>query len=111
MMEPSAPTIEDTDLDNFNLYDSSQFSASHVGVKQVKIDNDGLSLKSHWLDEFNFVRDSESSLLMLPGFLIMTNHPGKQRLIKAIEELQYRQDELKQDFSQAIIHLAQSIRY
>lgn len=104
-------TLEDKDFNNFALYNTSSFNASHVCVKEVTVETDGLTLKKHWLQEFNFMENSEASLLMLPGYLVLTNHPGKQRLIKAIEELQFRQDELKEDFSNAIIHLAQNIRY
>lgn len=110
-MDKQPTVLDDQSLHNFRINESCAFSSSHISVKQINVDNDGLLLKKHWLAEYNFMESTEASLLLLPGYLVVTNHPGKQKFIKAIEELQFRQDELKEDFSGAIISLAKQVRY
>jgi predicted nucleic acid-binding protein len=41
-------------------------------------------------------------VLMTPGCLVITTDPQQQAVLKAITELQLRQDETKQDFTDAI---------
>lgn len=101
----------DSEQCGFDDYSVNQFTASHVCVSQVSVGSEGVVLEKESLQEFNFLSGTQASVLMMPGFVVITNHPGKENILKAIEELQYRQDELKQDFSQAIINLAKSVKY
>ena len=108
MQEEVKFDIEENGLDD---YSASQFTASHVGVQKVEISGGGIALNEDCMQEFNFMEGAEASVMIMPGFMVVTNHPGKEKVIKAIEELQYRQDELKVDFSQAIIELVKSVKY
>ena len=80
-------------------------------VKNLTISSTGLSLKSKWLTPYNFIEGGEASMLVLPEYLVVTTHPALRQQLAAIQELQFRQDELKQDFSFAIQHLAHGVSF
>lgn len=71
-------------------------------VNNIRIKNNGLWLKPKPLCTYGFNSNTQATILFTQGTILITNQPHKQQLLSAIKELQYRQDELKQDYSQAI---------
>lgn len=93
----------------YSDYAQQRIDASYVNIESANIVESGIDIDAATLKQFNLGADSEATMLMMPGLLIMTNHPKKQEIMRAIEELQYRQDELKVDFSRAILALIRSM--
>lgn len=75
-------------------------------VKNLRISSTGLKLKSQWLAAYDFVQGGEASMLVLPQYLVVTTQPKLRQQLAGLQELQYRQDELKEDYSFAIERLA-----
>lgn len=71
-------------------------------VKQLHHKPRGFVLKSTWLTPFGFDHRSEATLLLTPGYLVITTQPKHQAILNAINELQLRQDEVREDFTGAI---------
>ena len=80
-------------------------------VKNLTVSSTGFSIKSKWLAPFNFVEGGEASMLLLPNYLVITDQPVHRQQLAAIQELQLRQDELKQDFTSAVQRLANDFEY
>lgn len=82
-------------------------------VKEFPLVEGNLVLKQRWLSlfhaNFNVTVPSQASLLVLPEYVLVTTQPQLCGQLAGIAELQYRQDELKQDFSQAIAGLLTQI--
>lgn len=80
-------------------------------VKDFRIKENGMCLKSKWITPFGFTQNTHVSMLVLPEYLVLTAQSNLRQQMMAIQELQFRHDELKQDFSQAIMSLAENMRY
>ncbi len=80
-------------------------------VKDFRIKSQGIDLKAKWITPFGFTQNTDVSMLVLPEYLVLTTQPNLRQQIAAIQELQFRQDELKQDFGHAILSLATHMRY
>ena len=91
-------------------YGRAALDASRVRVDVAKISEAGVTVAADVLSQFNLNADARPTMLIMPGALLMTNHPQKQEILRAIEELQYRQDELKVDFSRAILALVSKLQ-
>jgi hypothetical protein len=74
-------------------------------VNDINIKNNGLRLKPKLLQTYGFESNTQATLLLTNGYLVITNQDHKQQQLAAIKELLLRQDETKQDFSQAISSL------
>ena len=78
----------------------------HCFVKQISVTEQGVRLKPGWLQEIGWDPGASLYLIARPqGLLISPPHP----LLDAALELQLRQDEARQDFSQAIGWLIQGV--
>lgn len=80
-----------------------------LNVEHLKVSEDGIIIESSWLESFNFEPDTTARCLIRPGYLVITNLPDKLRIFDGLEELLYRQDEIKQDYSLPIAQLAQQV--
>lgn len=99
------------DVNSLSASSSVNSSISdQVNIKHVQVSGKGVRLKPSMLESFNFSKGSQASCLFLPGLVVLTNHPDKLTIFRAIEELQYRQDETKQDFAVPIMQLADVAR-
>lgn len=98
-------------------------SPDSIGFVRLTVDEMGLHLKSEYLgcEAFDkvFPPGTEVSLMLgsscvsnsnkHEGTAVITTDPFKQSLLKAAEELQLRQDELKEDFSSGILQLLKGV--
>lgn len=91
-------------------YGRGAIDASQVRVDSANISDAGVTVAADVLSQFNLTADTRPTMLVMPGVLLMTNHLQKQEILRAIEELQYRQDELKVDFSRAILALVSKLQ-
>ncbi len=80
-----------------------------LNIEHFEVSDKGITLESSWLTAFNFNVGSKVSCLLRPGYLVITNQSAKLQTLNGIEELQFRQDESKRDFSMSIAQLAQSV--
>lgn len=97
---------------------SISLNTEHVEVATLDADaieeSDGIHINAAQLKKLNMGasnmgKEPEVKCLMLPGYMVITNIPHKLKALEAIEELLYRQDELKKDFSLPILQLAQTV--
>ena len=72
-------------------------------VKHIKSKPKGITLNAELLKVYGFQSKQATSILFTQGQIIITNIPEQVAIHKGIEELQFRQDELKTDFSGAIL--------
>ena len=100
---------------------SISLNTEHIEVASLDADaieeSDGIHINAAQLAKLNMAASNMESLnngkasevkcLMLPGYVVFTNLPCKLKTLDAIEELLYRQDELKKDFSLPIMQLVQ----
>ena len=70
-------------------------------------------IKEPWLTSFQAEsgepKEAQAFLLAQPGYMLITTHPQLCGQMAGIAELQFRQDELKQDFSHAIEGLVKQV--
>ncbi|UAA37536.1 hypothetical protein KIH87_12525 [Paraneptunicella aestuarii] len=94
-------------------------------VKEFPLEQGNLVLKQRWLSLFHANSgnqkhtgepvsgsshsQAQASLLVLPGYVLITTQPHLCGQLAGIAELQFRQDEVKQDFSHAIEGLLMQI--
>lgn len=71
-------------------------------VRPVTYSHQHITLTPRLLSPFGFTSDTPAMVLMTPGCLVITTQPEQQAVLRAITELQLRQDETKQDFTDAI---------
>ena len=74
-----------------------------------QVDEQGLQVKASTLANFEFAPGDEVTLMLRNGELVLTRNPLKRALLKCAEELQLRQDELKEDFSAGIAALVNAV--
>lgn len=79
---------------------------SRNSVQHFQVTANGIQLMPEWLESFGFNKGSQSTMLVMPEYLVITTHPKLRQQLAGLQELQYRQDELKADFSFAIERLA-----
>lgn len=98
-------------------------NTEHIEVATLDVDaieeSDGIHINAAQMEKLNMGalnmesqnngKDSEIKCLMLSGYIVITNLPCKLKTLEAIEELLYRQDETKKDFSLPILQLAQTV--
>lgn len=71
-------------------------------VKQIVYNTHGITLTNRLLDHFGFEPSHPATVLVTPGYLVVTTLPEQQAVLKGISELQLRQDEANEDFTEAI---------
>ncbi len=80
-----------------------------LNIEHIEVSNEGIHIKLPLLESFNMDVGSKVRCLLQKGYLVITNLPHKIKTLDAIEELQYRQDETKRDFTLPIAQLAQQV--
>ena len=80
-------------------------SLDAIRIEHLGLSGDGVHLNAETLAEFGIAEDAQVTVMMYHGEVIITVNPRKQALIHSAEELQYRQDETKQDHSKSIASL------
>lgn len=88
---------------------SISLNTEHIEVSLFEIDEEGFGMNAFSMEKWNMGEGTEVKCLMLPGYMVITNLPHKLKTLDAIEELLYRQDELKNDFSLPILQLTQMV--
>ena len=71
-------------------------------VKHIASNRKGINLKPRLIAQFGFKPDQPISLLLTQGRIIITTDPRERSILKGIQELQFRQDEMKEDFSESV---------
>lgn len=61
-----------------------------------------ITLNPELATAFGFSQEQPATLLVTQGQIIITTDANKRNILKAIQELQFRQDETKQDFTAAL---------
>ena len=97
---------------------STRLNTEHIEVAVCEIDsfeeNGGLHINAAQMEKLNMgalniSEGTEVKCLMQPGYIVITNLPPKLKTLDAIEELLYRQDELKCDFALPILQLINTV--
>lgn len=81
-------------------------SINCMNVERLEVSEEGIVVSASCLESFNFAPDTEVRCFIRSGYLVITNLPGKLKTLDGLEELLYRQDETKQDYSLPIAQLA-----
>ena len=71
-------------------------------VKQIVYNTHGITLTNRLINPFGFEPSQHTTVLVTPGYLVITTRPDLSDMLKGIEELQLRQDEIREDFTDAI---------
>ena len=74
-------------------------------VNKISNNPGGITLHAEFLTDFGFELQQSATLFITQGKIIITTDSQLCNVLDAIEELQFRQDELKQDFEPAIYAL------
>ena len=82
---------------------------NRINVEHLAVSDGNIVIESSWLESFNFAPDSTARCLIRPGYLVITNLPDKLKTLDGLEEMLYRQDETKQDYSLPIAQLARCV--
>ena len=82
---------------------------NRMNVEHLKVSEEGIIVHSSWLESFNFEPESTARCFIRPGYLVITNLPDKLQTLDGLEELLYRQDETKQDYSLPVAQLARFV--
>ena len=102
--------IDDNNADFLlNFGQSMDTSADSVEFLQLTIGEEGLPLYENTLLRSSFKPGEDVSIAVFDGVAVITTDPQKQALIKSSQELQLRQDELKEDFSYGIVQLLEAL--
>ena len=103
-----AEHIEVLDIE-LNDIDASGIDIKSSDIKSPDIKSNGIHIEAAQLETFYLNAGENLKCLVQPGYMVITTLPHKHKILEAIEELHYRQDELKQDFSLAIAQLVKLV--
>ena len=94
------------------LHSNMNTSADSIEfLHDQEVAQEGVRISQHHTVRTSFKQGTKVSLALFNRIAVITSDPLKQMLVKAAQELQYRQDELKSDFSEGIVQLIRSIVY
>lgn len=104
----SIVSSEQVGIRHGNVSEQEGEKGSKKGISEgnKKASKKGIRIKAKWLQQAGFQPNSEYSVLILPGQILITNQPQKQQCIRGIEELQHREFELGVAFVEPIRQLA-----
>ena len=71
-------------------------------VQNAIYSSNGIVLTKRLLSPFGFSAHTPARVLVTEGYLVITTRPELTGMLKGIEELQLRQDEAREDFTDAI---------
>ncbi len=91
--------------DRSKVYPGMDTSADSVQFMHLKVTEEGLPINENTVLPTRFRLGTEVSIAMFNGIAVVTTDHSKRSLINASQELQLRQDELKDDFSFGIVQL------
>lgn len=78
-------------------------------VKHINLKPKGITIKPELLKAYGFQSQQATILLFTQGEIIITSVHEQVAIINGIEELQFRQDEKKVDFTAAITELLKAV--
>ena len=83
---------------------------NNFAIQHSSVTKKGINIPPKWLKGFNFKQNSEFSMLILPGYMVVTNQTEKEQCLQAIEELQHREFELGRKFTAPVAWLVRGLR-
>ncbi|MCY7296761.1 hypothetical protein [Alteromonas sp. a30] len=90
---------------NANNVADISMSLDAVRIEHIALGEEGLHLDAKTLKQFGVEPFMQLTIVMHNGEVMITANPQKQALIHSAEELQYRQDETRQNHNPAIAAL------
>jgi len=84
-------------------------SADSIQFLHLQVEETGLFVHGNTLSGTSFQPGEEVSIVLFNGTAVITTDQQKRALINASQELQLRQDELKEDFSLGIVQLLKTL--
>lgn len=84
-------------------------SANTIQFLHLNVEESGLFIHGNTLVGTSFQPGEEVSITLFNGTAVITTDQQKRALIKSSQELQLRQDELKEDFSEGIVQLLKAL--
>lgn len=88
-----------TDIKKTNTF---RASADEICFEAIQLQEDGLHIPKEFFATFQIENGSNAMMMIRSGEILLVNDPKRVSLMRCAHELQLRQDELKQDYSDGI---------